>query len=193
VAQQLDHLASLDARIEQVSAEVAERTRPCADAIARLDAIPGVGQRTAEVLVAEVGTEMGRFPTPGHLASWAGMCPGNHQSAGQRKSGKTRKGSPWLRGALAEAAQAAARTKGSYLQAQYRRLAARRGKQRAIIAVGHTILRMVYHLLRHPDSVYEELGARYFDERDRQAIERRLVRRLERLGYQVALEPIGAT
>ncbi|MDP9375798.1 MAG: IS110 family transposase [Chloroflexota bacterium] len=193
VAQQLDHLAFLDARIEQVSAEIAERTRPCADAIARLDAIPGVGQRTAEVLVAEVGTEMGRFPTPGHLASWAGMCPGNHQSAGQHKSGRTRKGSPWLRGALAEAAQAAARTKGSYLQAQYRRLAARRGKQRAIIAVGHTILRMVYHLLKRPDSVYEELGAHYFDERDRQAIERRLVRRLERLGYQVALEPIGAT
>jgi transposase len=121
------------------------------------------------------------------------MCPGNHQSAGQCQSGKTRKGSPWLHGALAEAAQAAARTKSSYLQAQYRRLAARRGKQRAIIAVGHTILRMAYHLLKYPDSVYEERGAHYFDERDRQGVERRLVRRLERLGYQVALEPIGAT
>jgi transposase len=193
LAQQLDHLAFLDARIEQVSAEIAERMRPCADASARLDAIPGIGRRTAEVLVAAVGTELARFPTPGQLASGAGMCPGNHQSAGQRQSGKTRKGSPWLRGALAEAAQAAARTQGAYLQAQYRRLAARRGKQRAIIAVGHTIRRMGSHLLTHPGSGYEELGAHDFDERDRQAIERRLVHRLERLGYHVALAPSGAT
>ena len=193
VAQQLDHLDFLDGRIAQVSAEIAARTRPAAESIARLDAIPGVGQRTAEALVAEVGADVGRFPTADHLASWAGMCPGNRESAGRRLSGKTRKGSPWLRAALAEAAQAAARTKGSYLQAQFRRLAARRGKQRATVAVGHTILRIAYQLLRDPTSGYEERGAHYFDERDRQAVERRLVRRLQGLGYKVELAPLGAT
>ena len=161
--------------------------------MAQLDAIPGVGQRTAEVLVAEVGTNMARFPTADHLASWAGMCPGNRQSAGRQLSGKTRKGSPWLRAALAEAAQAAGRTKGSSLQAQYRRLAARRGKQRAMVAVGHTILRIAYHLLQDPASVYDERGAHGVTERTRQAIERDLVRRLQQLGNTVVLHPVGAT
>jgi len=193
VAQQLDHLDFLDARIAQVSAEIATRTQPVATVVARLDTIPGVGQRTAEVLVAEVGTDMARFPTADHLASWAGMCPGNRQSAGRQLSGKTRKGSPWLRAAWAEAAQAAGRTKGSSLQAQYRRLAARRGKQRATVAVGHTILRIVYHLLRDPASVYEERGTHAGDERDRQAIERHLVRRLQQLGNTVVLHPLGVT
>jgi len=119
------------------------------------------------------------------------MCPGNHQSAGQQRSGKTRKGSPWLRAALAEAAQAAGRTKGSSLQAQYRRLAARRGKQRATIAVGHTILRIVYHLLHDPTGVYDEHGTHDRAERDRQARERDLVRRLQRLGNMVVLHPVG--
>ena len=193
VAQQLDHLEFLDGRIEQVSNEIAGRTRPAAEAIARLDAIPGVGQRTAEVLVAEIGTDMGRFPTADHLASWAGMCPGNHQSAGRQQSGRTRKGSPWLRAALAEAAQAAGRTKGSALQAQYRRLAARRGKQRATVAVGHAILRIAYSLLKDPTSTYEERGAQDADRRDQQATERHLASRLQRLGYKVTLAPIGAT
>ena len=182
VAQQLDHLEVLDGRIARVGAEIAARTRPAAAAIARLDAIPGVGQRTAEVLVAEVGTDMGRFPRADHLASWAGMCPGNHQRAGRHQSGRTRKGSPWLRAALAEAAQAAGRTKGSSLQAQYRRLAARRGKQRATVAVGHAILRIAYHLLKDPTSVDEERGAQDVDRREQQAAERRLVSRLQRLG-----------
>jgi transposase len=193
VAQQLDHLDFLDERIAQISAEVATRTQPLAAAVAQLDAIPGVGQRTAEVLVAEVGTNMARFPTADHLASWAGMCPGNRQSAGRQLSGKTRKGSPWLRAALAEAAQAAGRTKGSSLQAQYRRLAARRGKQRAMVAVGHTILRIAYHLLQDPASVYDERGAHGVTERTRQAIERDLVRRLQQLGNTVVLHPVGAT
>ena len=193
VAQQLDHLDFLDGRIAQISAEIATRTQPLAAAVARLDAIPGVGQRTAEVLVAEVGTNMARFPTADHLASWAGMCPGNRQSAGRQLSGKTRKGSPWLRAALAEAAQAAGRTKGSSLQAQYRRLAARRGKQRAMVAVGHTILRIAYHLLQDPASVYDERGAHDVTERARQAIERDLVRRLQQLGNTVVLHPVGAT
>ena len=118
IARQLAHIDFLDAAIEQVSAEVQERMRPFEEAITRLDAIPGVGRRTAEVLVAEIGRDMTRFPTAGHLASWAGMCPGNHESAGKRTSGTTRKGSPWLRAALIEAAQAAGRTKDCYLAAQ---------------------------------------------------------------------------
>ena len=132
--------------------------------------------------------DMRRFPTAGHLASWAGMCPGNNESAGKRKSGRTRKGSPWLRAALVEAARASARSKRSYLGAQYARLAARRGAKRAAVAVGHTILVIAHHLLRD-GTVYEDLGATYFDQRDRTAVERRLVRRLETLGYAVTLQP----
>ena len=143
--------------------------------------------------MAEIGTDMERFPTADHLASWAGMCPGNHQSAGQQRSGKTRKGSPWLRAALAEAAQAAGRTKGSSLQAQYRRLAARRGKQRATVAVGHTILRIVYHLLSDPASTFDERGPRDSAKRHRQALEHNLVRRLQQLGSVVVLQPVGVT
>jgi transposase len=132
-----------------------------------------------------------RFPTAKHLASWAGLCPGNRERAGKRQSGATRKGRPWLRGLLVQAAHAAARTRGTYLAAQYRRLAARRGKSRAAVAVGHTILVIAYHLLRYGTD-YHDLGPHYFDERDRRAVERRLVRRLEGLGYRVALEPRAA-
>jgi len=131
---------------------------------------------------------MNRFPTAAHLASWAAMCPGNHASAGKVRSGKTRKGNKWLRALLIEAAHAAARTKGTYLAAQYRRLAARRGKAKAAVAVGHSLLRIAYYLLRR-ETTYQELGANYFDERDRQRVERQLVRRLEQLGHKVTLEP----
>ena len=188
VAAQLAHVDFLDAAIERVSAEIRERLRPLGAAVARLDTIPGVGERTAEVILAEIGADMGRFPTARHLASWAGMCPGNHESAGKRTSGRTRRGSRWLRSALIEAAQAAARTKDTYLAAQYRRLAARRGKKKAAVAVGHTILALAYYLLTR-ERTYHDLGVAYFDERDRQALERRLVRRLEGLGYKVAIEP----
>jgi transposase len=119
------------------------------------------------------------------------MCPGNNESGGKRRSGKTTKGNPWLRAALVEAAKAAGRTKETYLSAQYRRLATRRGKKRAAVAVGHTILVIAYHLLKHSRS-YEELGAEYFDKQDRRAVERRLVRRLEGLGYKVSLDPVAA-
>jgi transposase len=190
LAQQLAHVDYLDEAIGQVSAEVAERLRPVEAAVERLDTIPGVGRRTAEILVAEIGLDMGRFPTAGHLASWAGMCPGHDESAGKRRSGKTRRGSPWLRQALVEAAQAAGRTRGTYLSTQYHRLAARRGKKKAVIAVGHTILVIAYHLLAR-DQVYEELGPDFFERRDRAAIERRSVRRLEALGYRVTLEPLA--
>ena len=216
VARQLAHIDSLDALIAEVSAEVAQRlraaddaaaaaardlaggggaedppARPFADAVARLDTIPGVAQRTAEILLAELGLDLARFPTAGHLASWAGMCPGNHESAGKRQSGRTRKGNRALRAALVEAAPAAGRTKRTYLGAQFRRLAARRGKKKAAVAVGHTILIIVYHL-RTEGTVYQDLGPQYCDERDRQRVERRLVHRLEGLGYKVALEPTAA-
>jgi transposase len=188
LARQLAHITFLDEQIEQLSAEIVERLHPFQEMIDRLDTIPGVGRRVAEVVVAEIGTDLTRFPTAGHLASWAGMCPGNNESAGRRKSGATRKGSPWLRMALIEAAQAAARTRNTYLMAQYRRLAARRGRKKALVAVGHSILVIAYYLLTRQTN-YQELGGQYFDERDRQAVERRLVRRLEALGYKVSLDP----
>jgi transposase len=190
LAQQLAHVEYLDETIAHLSAEIARRLRPCEAEVERLDTIPGVGRWTAEILLAELGTDMTRFPSARHLASWAGMCPGNNESAGKRKSGRTRKGDPWLRTALVEAAQAAGRTKRSYLGAQYRRLAARRGAKRAAVAVGHSILGIVYHLLTR-ETVYEDLGVHYFDTRQRRTVERRLVRRLEALGYKVALEPVA--
>jgi transposase len=188
VTQHLLHIDTLDDLIERVSVEITERLRPCATALAQLDAIPGVGRRTAEVLVAEVGLDLSRFPSAGHLAAWAGLAPGNNESAGKVRRAPARKGSPWLRAVLVEAAQAAGRSKDSYLSAQYRRLAARRGKKRAAIAVAHSILTIAYHLLttRQP---YRDLGVTYFDHRDRAGVERRLVRRLEALGYTVSLQP----
>jgi transposase len=192
IAQQLAHIDFLDASLERVSAEIAERLRPFASELERLQTIPGVGRRTAEILVAEIGVELTRFPSAAHLASWAGLCPGHDESAGKRRSGRTRKGSPWLRTALVEAAQAAARTKDTYLAAQYRRLTARRGAKRAAVAVAHTLLVMVYALLTQ-QVAYHELGGHYFDERDRQAVQRRLVHRLEALGYAVSLQPTSTT
>jgi len=191
VAHQLAHVDFLDESIAAVGAEIDARMEPVAEAVERLDTIPGVGKRTAETLVAEMGTDMSRFPSAGHLASWAGVCPGNDESAGKRRSGRTRKGNPWLRTALVEAAQATARTKNTYLAAQYRRLTARRGRKKAVVAVAHTILVTAYHLLRRGDT-YRDLGGGHFDERDRRGVERRLVARLERLGYSVALSPAVA-
>jgi transposase len=192
VAEQLAHLDFLDDAIERLGAEIDRRMQPFADALERLDSIPGVGRRTAEVLVAEIGADMARFPSAAHLASWAGLCPGSDESAGKRRSGRTRKGNRWLRTALVEAAQAAARTRDTYLAAQHRRLAARRGRKKATVAVGHTILVIAYYLLRGPGDVYRDLGGGYFDQRARGAVERRLVGRLERLGYRVTLTPSAA-
>ena len=191
VARHLAFIDAIDETVAQVSAEIADRLRPVEADVQLLDAITGIGRRTAEVWVAEVGTDMERFPTHGHLASWAGMCPGNNESAGKRKSGKTRKGNANLRTALVEAAQAAARKKDSYLSAQYRRLAARRGKKKAIIALGHSLLIIAYHVLKRRVD-FQDLGPTYFDERDRTNVERRLVQRLERLGYKVVLESTAA-
>ena len=188
VAQQLAHLDYLDEAIERLSAEIGERLRPFEATLTQLETIPGVGRRAAEIIIAEMGTEISRFPSAAHLAAWAGMAPGNNESAGKRRSGKTRKGNPHLRTLLVETGQAAGRTKGTYLAAQYRRLAARRGQRRAAVAVGHTILGIIYYLLKR-GTTYQELGGDYFDERDRQGVERRLVRRLEALGNKVTLEP----
>jgi transposase len=181
----------LDAEIADLDARVAELERPFADAVERVDEIPGVGRRVAEVLLAEVGPVLDRFPSAARLASWAGLCPGNHESAGKRLGGRTRKGNRALRRALVQAAHAAARARRSYLGALYRRLAARRGKQRAAVAVAHAILVIAYHLLTRT-ATYEDLGPDYFDRRDADAATRRLVDRLERLGFDVALTPRAA-
>jgi transposase len=156
-------------------------------AIELLDTIPGVDQRGAEVIVAEIGIDMSRFETAPRLAAWAGVAPGNDESAGKQRSGKTRKGNRSLRGVLTQLAHAAVRTKGTYLSALYHRLAARRGKQRAIIAVAHSIMRSVFHMLSRNEP-YRELGANYFDERRRHYTVDRLARRIEHLGYRVHLE-----
>jgi transposase len=191
LATQLAHIDYLDALIEQLSAEVAQRLAPFAPLIERLDAIPGIARRTAEIVLAEIGTDVHRFPTAAHLASWAGMCPGQHESAGKQTSGKTRKGSPWLRRALVEAATAAAKSKRSYLASQYSRLARRRGAKKAAVAVGHSILVIIWHLLEH-DCPYVDLGSTYFDQRDHSHVKRHLVQRLEQLGYAVTLSRAAA-
>ena len=180
VAQQLAHIDFLDAAIERLDQGGAERTRLFQDDIDRLDAVPGVARRTAEALVVEIGTDMSRFPSDGHLASWAGVCPGNNESAGKRHSGKTRNGNIWLRSALVQAAHGAGRSKANYLSSQYHRLAGRRGTKKAAVAVGHSIPCIAYHLLNRK-TVYQDLGPNYFDERNRARVERRHVSGLEKL------------
>ena len=159
-------------------------------AVELLDTIPGIDQRGAEVIVAEIGIDMSRFETAPRLAAWAGVAPGNDESAGKQRSGKTRKGNRPLRAILTQLAHAAVHTKGTYLSALYQRLAARRGKKRAIIAVAHAIMVSVFHMLSRQEP-YRELGAHYFDERRRQFTVDRLTRRIEHLGYRVHLEPVA--
>jgi transposase len=188
LARQLAHIDFLDASLAEVGAEVAERLRPFADELARLQTIPGVKRRTAETLVAELGVDMRRFPSDRQAAAWAGVCPGNDESAGKRRPAQARQGNPALRAALVEAGQAAGRSKETYLGAQFRRLAARRGPKRAALAVAHSILVIAYHLLKER-TTYRERGPDSFDRRDRHATELALVRRLEALGNTVTLTP----
>jgi transposase len=190
----LAHVDFLDEEIVRLSAEIAERLRPVADQMQRLDTIPGVDRQTAEVLLAELGTELARFPSAAHLASWAGMCPGNHESAGKRRSGRTRKGSKWLRRTLIEAACGAVRTKQAgrtALAGHYRRLVARRGRQKAIVAVGHRLLIIVYHVLRH-DQSYQEPTPTDLDQRRRRRARDRAIDHLRHLGYDVTVTPMPA-
>jgi transposase len=189
LATQLRHIAFLDEEIAALNAEVEKRLHPFEPEMERLDTIPGIARRSAEELLAALGTDMTRFPTAGHLASWAKMCPGNNESAGKHHSERTGKGSRHLRTTLVEAARAAAHTK-TYLGAQYHRIAARRGGRRAAVAVGHTILMIAYHILKN-GTTYQDLGVNYFDERDKQAVARRAIRRLEQLGYKVAVQEIA--
>lgn len=188
---QLRHLDFLDAEVARLDEEVKRRTTPFNDVLTRLDTIPGIGRRIAEILVAEVGTDMSRFPTAAHLASWARVCPGNNESAGKRKSGSTGPGNRWLRTSLVEAARAASRTRQTYLAAHYQRLATRRGAKRAAMAVAHTILIIVYRLLKD-GTTYHDLGPNYFDERRQRDVVHRAVQRIQRLGYDVTLQPQAA-
>lgn len=189
----LEHIDELTDKIEALSEEIERLLIPFApnDALDRLTTIPGVSQRVAEVILAELGTDMSRFPSAAHASSWAGLAPGKNESAGKNRSGKTTKGNKYLKAALTQAAQAAGRSKNNYLNAQFRRLASRRGKKRAAIAVAHSILIIAYHLLKN-GTVYTDLGADYFEQRNEQHIQKQLVKRLERLGYSVTIEPIAA-
>jgi len=183
----LDEVEAVERFLGRLEGRIAAVLGPFAGAVGRLTTIPGVDRRTAEAVVAEIGPDMSRFPSEGHLASWAALCPGNDESAGRRRSGKTAHGSPWLKRALVQAAWAASHTKGTYLSAHYRRLAARRGRKRALVALGHTLLGIMYQLLRKGED-YADLGGDYFERRDRDRLTRRLVRRLEQLGHKVSLQ-----
>jgi transposase len=188
VGQLLTHLDYLDEAIATLSAEIESRLSPLADQLTRLDSIPGINRRTAEVIIAEVGVDMSAFPTAAHLASWAALCPGNNESAGKHKSGRTRKGNRWLRTALIEAAAGASRAKDSALQARFRRVLRHRGPQKAVVALAHTLLRIAYHVLAN-GTVYRELGGDYHDRQHHQRVTRRAIQLLQRQGYRVTLEP----
>ena len=192
LGQILSHLDFLDEAIEKMSKEVEKRLDLFLQEIELLKTIPGVKQRMAEVILAEIGADMSRFPTHRHLASWAGLCPGNNESAGKRMSGKTRKGDRWLKRGLTESSWAVSRAKETYLGALYHRVIRRRGKKKATIAVGHAMIVMAYHMLKHKVP-YKELGADYFDRLNVSYVKSHFIKRLEGLGYKVTLEPLQAT
>lgn len=186
----MHHLDELECEIEAFNDRIRQCMLPFVDesTMARLDEIPGVDRLTIENAVAEIGVDMEQFPTSGHLSSWAGMCPGNEESAGKRRRGKTTPGNRWLRRALGESAWAAKNTKDTYLSAQYRRLAPRRGKKRAIVAVGHSLLVIIYHMLK-TGLTYQDLGGDHFDQMEPERLKRYLVNRLQKLGYDVEITP----
>ena len=188
VGEMLARLDGLDESLARLTAEVEARLRPFAPAVELLTTIPGVKARTAEVILAEIGVDMARFPSAQHLASWAGLCPGNHESAGKRQGGQTRKGDRWLRTALVEAALAAIKQREGYLAAHYRRVRARRGHKKAVVAVAHTLLVIIYHVLA-AQRPYQDLGGDYFERQNKEALQRRYARQLERLGLTVTVVP----
>jgi transposase len=183
---QREQLEFLESQIAQLDAQIQAHVTEYQDAITLCTTIPGIEEVAAANLVAEIGVNMEQFPSAQHLASWAGLCPGNHESAGKRLSGTSRKGNAWLRRSLCQAAWAASHTKDTYLATRFRRLAARKGKKRAIVAVAHTILVMVYHMLKAKQP-YRELGADFLDRRNAEQVKRYLLKRLERLGLQVTV------
>jgi transposase len=187
----LDHIDFLDGQIAGLTEAIAEQIAPFEQAVELLCTIPGVQRRAAEVIIAEIGVDMSVFPTAKHLASWAGLCPGNHQSAGKRRAGKTRNGSKWLDWALEETAMAAVRTKDVYLAAQYQRLRPRRGHKKALGAVKHSILCACWHMLSTGE-LYTDLGGDYFQRRDPERTTKRLVAQLQALGHHVTLEAAAA-
>lgn len=186
----LSHLGYLEKHMAEFSQRIAQRMNELvpSELQDRLDRIPGINRRTIENIVAEIGVDMTIFPDEHHLTSWCGMCPGNEESAGRRLRSRTRKGNRWLRRALVEAAWAAARKKDSYLKAQFRRLAPRRGQNRALVAVAHSLLVIIYHILKH-NVEYTDLGPDYFDRLEPERMRRYLVKRLQNLGYDVTLSP----
>lgn len=186
----LDHHYFVHSKMQRIEQEVAERLGPFQSEVARLCTIPGVDRVTAWGLLAEIGLNMKQFPDAQHLASWAGLCPGSHESAGKRKSGKIRKGSLWLRRCLCQGAWAVSTKKNNYFSALYRRLAVRRGSKRATIAVAHKLLIIAYYILRD-GTCYSDLGADYFDRLNPEGLRRRLTKRLEGLGFKVTVEPLA--
>jgi transposase len=191
VAQILAHIDYLDETIATLSGRIEQMIAPFSRQRELLETIPGIGRTGAEVLIAEIGLDMSVFPTSAQLASWAGQCPGNHQSAGKRRSGRPRRGSKWLQATLTESAKAASRSRGTYLSAQYTRLRGRRGPGKATGALRHSILIAAYHILKR-NVPYQELGADYFDRHTTEQRTKRLVRQLEQLGHKVNLEPLAA-
>jgi transposase len=187
----LAHVDHLTESITQLTAEIARRLEPYAAALDLLCTIPGVKRRVAEVVLAELGTDTSRFADARHLCSWAAICPGNHESAGKRRSGRMRHGNRWLRGVLLQAAWAAIKVRGGYFGAQFRRIAKRRGDKRAAIAVAHSLLTVIYHVLTR-DEPYRDLGGDYFDRRKPEQQARYYARRLAELGFDVTLDPIAA-
>ncbi len=182
----LEQIEATEQAIETVDVEVGSHLDPFRGATARLVTMPGISDATAQVIVSEIGNDMSRFPTAGHLVSWAGLCPGNDESAGKRRSTRVRHGAPWLKTTLVQAAWPAVRTKNSYLQAQFFRIKSRRGPKKAIVAVAASMLTSAYHMLRD-DADYHDLGPDHFDALDRKRSVGRLVRRLNSLGYEVGL------
>jgi transposase len=186
----LRHLDFLDNEISRLDSEVDKRMHPFNESIERLDGIDGLGRRSVEEIIAEIGVDMSRFPSADHLASWAKLCPGNNESAGKRKSGSTGHGNTWLRSILVQVAWSAARTKRTYLSALYHRLSGRKGSKRAIIAVAHAILVIIYSMLRN-HTTYRDLGQEYFDRINHQSVLNRAISRIQRLGYNVIIEPVS--
>jgi transposase len=187
----LQQIDVFDTAIAGIDEEVEDNVEPFRTAIRLLTTIPGVSDLSARIIMAEIGNDMTRFPTEGHLISWAGLCPRNDESAGKRRSNRMRKGAPWLKTALVQCAWAGARKKGSYLQAQFNRIRARRGMKKAIGAVAASILTAIYHMLTN-GTFYQDLGGDYFDQRAKATQTKRLVNRLQSLGYDVQITPSAA-